>query len=306
MLEEVVGQNEGVQLLQKVLGRTLEVPLLLVGPKGVGRRYSVLQAAKQLVVDEAQVYQIGQGIHPDVVVVSPEGEKEIKVEAIRALLEKAKFHPSRAPLRFLVVDGIDRATIAASNALLKVLEEAPNTVRFFLLAEREEDILPTIRSRCSMVRYRRLSEDFITNTLREHTEDPTRALVCSRLAEGSLGQASNFLNSGRLALRDDMLGLLVHAWRGDLKALFSTVDSAAKDLPLGLRFLEHLLHDLTMLPFAPNRISNLDKLEELTRLREQLGPERVESLRQNLKEVQRRANGPINLSFHVKTFLATA
>jgi hypothetical protein len=104
-----------------------------------------------------------------------------------------------------------------------------------------------------------------------------------------------------------MLGLLTHAGRGDFKALFAAVDSAAKDLSQGLHFLEHLLHDLTMLPYAPDRISNLDKLDELTRMRDQMGAEKIENLRQGLKVVQRRVEGgPINQSFHVKTLLATA
>jgi DNA polymerase-3 subunit delta' len=308
MLEEVHGQNDGVRLLQRVVDGKLAVPLLLVGPEGTGRRFSVLQAAKQLVGDdEAQVYQVAHGQHPDVTIVEPEQGKDIKVEATRSLLEKAKFQPSRAPLRFLVVDGIDCVTPAASNALLKVLEEAPESVRFFLLAEREEKVLPTIRSRCSMVRYRRLPEDFIEKRLRAHTEDGTRSLVCSRLSEGSLGRASRLLNSGRLALRDEMLRLLDHGRRGDLKALFTAVDSAGKDLPLGLRFLEHILHDLTMLPHDPTRISNLDKLSELTQFRDQVGQEKIETLRQGLRVVQRRLeSGPINPTFHVKTLLATA
>lgn len=307
MLENVHGQAEGVQYLQKVVDGSLTIPLLLLGPSGTGRRFSVLEAAKEVVQDdENQVFQISGGMHPDIVTVEPEGNKDIKVDVIRAVIEKTKFKPARAPLRFLILDGMDRATPAASNAILKVLEESPSHVRFFLLAEDFSSVLPTIRSRCAVVRYRKLPEKFIQEKLRDHTENDARALVCSRLAEGSIGRAVYYLNSGKLSLRDHMLGVLAEVARGDLKALFAAVDSVSDDLSIALPLLEHLLHDLTMLPHNPNLVSNTDKVDSLVKLRERLGDQKVQTLRSELKIVQSRARKPINLSFHVKTLLASA
>jgi len=307
MLEEVQGQSEGLLYLRKVIHNDLRVPLLLIGPDGVGKRFSVLEAAKELVKDdENQVYQINQGVHPDIKMVSPEAQgKDIKVDAIRGLLKDANFKPSRAPFKILVVDGIDTITPAAANALLKVLEEAPDSIRFILLAEDETKILPTILSRVAPVRYRGLSEDFVSGVLLNHTEDATRALVCSRLAEGSVGRAVRYLGSGKLSLRDTMFDLLVAGQRKDRVSLFSAVDGV-KDLPLGLIFFEHILHDLLMLSHTPSRITNLDKTSELAQMKKAMGDEKVERLRTGLRTVQKRSRGPINQSFHVKTLLASA
>lgn len=306
MLEEVKGQNEGVQFLQRVVDRQLNLPLLLVGPSGTGRRFSVISAAKEVVKEDAsQVYQVACGRHPDVTVVIPEMGKEIKVDAIRELLEKAKFQPSRAPLRFLVIDGIDNITVAAANALLKVVEEAPESVRFFLLAEREKKVIPTLRSRCAIVQYKRLPEDFILEKLQDHTENMTKAKVCVRLAEGSVGKAIHYLNSGKLALRDEVLRLISLASRRDTKTAFSVVDSLADDLPLVFHFAEHILFDLTILPFSPNLVSNSDKVETLAKLRSELGPSRIEEVRASLKKLQASVGRSLNLSFHFKTLLAS-
>lgn len=307
MLENVQGQVEGVQYLQRVVDGTLTIPLLLLGPSGTGRRFSILEAAKEMVkADESQVFQINGGIHPDVMVVEPEKRQDLKAEAVRRIIEKTKFKPARAKVRFLILDGIDKATPAASNALLKVLEEAPDHIRFFLLAEDLSAVLPTIRSRCTSVRYRRLSEKFIQEKLRDHTENDARALVCSRLAEGSIGRAIYYLNSGKLPLRDKMLGALSEVARGDLKALFATVDSVSDDLSIALPFLEHLLHDLIMIPHNPTLLTNTDKADALGKLRGQLGDQKIQTLISGLRGVQSRATSPINLSFHIKTALSSA
>ena len=306
MLKDVYWQTKGVSLLQRVIDRQLNVPLLLVGPAGTGRRFSVLAAAKEIVKqDESQVYQVATGRHPDITVALPESGKEVKVEAIRALLEKAKFQPSRAPLRFLVVDGIDNATSAAENALLKVLEDAPSLVRFFLLAEREDKVIPTIRSRCAVARYRALPTQFIQEKLRDHTENDARALVCSRLAEGSVGRAIHYLDSGKLSLRDSMLSALSFVPKRDVQSLFSVVESIAEDLPLALRFLEHLLFDMTMLRRDPSLILNTDKTDALVKLGGQLEG-KTEQLRSALKVVQALEGSSINLVFHVKTLFISA
>lgn len=310
MLDSVQGQSEGVSYLRKIVDGSMTTPLLLVGEEGTGRRLSVVEAAKEVFREDdpercPQCYRINQGIHPDLRIVLPEDGKDIKVATIRNLIGEAGYLPLQAPLKFLVVDGADRMTTAASDALLKVLEEAPSAVRFFLLAEDSRRVIPTIRSRCAAVRYRRLSEDFIMSVLAEHTDDMKKALVYTRLADGSVGRAVRYLGSGRLMLRDHMLGLLKTGLSGDLSKLFPAVDTLESDLQLGLRFLEHILCDLVLLPHYPSHITNVDKKEELESLRKQIGSERLGTLREEFKLLSSRIKGSLNLSYHVKSLLTT-
>jgi DNA polymerase-3 subunit delta' len=197
-------------------------------------------------------------------------------------------------------------TLPAADALLKTLEEPPETTRFFLLAQVLENVLPTVRSRCGVVRYRPLSEAFIVEHLREIEPDPAKALVYARLSGGSVGRATQFQLSGRLTLRDRMMALLRTGLNGDLLSLFSAVDDLETDLPLGLTFLDHILRDLVMLPHAPDRLANLDVAEELDRLHQQLGGPRITKLVEGLRRLRGRMRAKITLTFHVKTYLATA
>lgn len=308
MLSEVQGQAEGVLFLRRIIEGRFSSPLLLIGQEGVGRRFSILEAAKEEFsasgYAETHCLQISKGVHPDVLILRPpDDSKEIGVSEIREMIEVTQSFPSIAPMRYVIIDGADALTPSAANAFLKTLEEPPATTRFFLLAEKGQGVLPTIRSRCGEIRYRPLPEQFVVQYLLQHTNDPAKALVYARISEGSVGRAIQYLGSGRLTLRNEMLALLKTGLMGDLSSLFSSVGKIGS-LRLGLRFLEHLLHDLIMLPYSVP-LTNVDLKEELARVREQMGEARLWRLFDGLRAIQR-TRGPINLSYHVKAYLAFA
>ena len=310
MLNLVREQPEGVQYLRKVVEGRLTSPLLLVGDEGVGRRFSVLQAVKESFSagDPKSPYcvQVDQGVHVDFTVIAPEDGKEIGVDAIRETVRKACDFPMVSPKRFVLVDGADRMTPAAANALLKTLEEPPKLTQFFLIAESAESVLPTIRSRCGKVRYKRLSEAFIVESLKDFVPEHDKALVYARLSEGSLGRAFHYFGSNRLELRDRAFGLLKVGLGGDLSSLFLAVDALKDDLKLGIHFLEHVLYDLAMLSQDPSRIANLDLVGELRGVGAHMGSARIRSLHQGLRVLQSRAQTTkINTAFHLKACLAT-
>lgn len=315
MLSAVQEQDEGVRVLRRIVEGTWTSPVLLVGPEGVGRRFSVGEAAREAFAggDPQNIHhvQLDRGVHPDYTVIR--SDRDIGIDQVREILETASFIPMMAPRRYVVVDGADSMTPAAANAFLKTLEEPHESTQFFLLAENLLGILPTIRSRCGVVRYRPLSEGLIIRHLMEHTEDGTKALVYARLSEGSVGRAIQFLASGKIALRDSMVTLLEKALTGDLASLFAGVNAitgaGAKgptDLRLGLRFLDHVLHDLVMIAHDPARLTNLDISDSIARLRARISDRTLGNLVQGIKEIRRRQDTPINLGFHVKTYLATA
>lgn len=99
--------------------------------------------------------------HPDVVIVEPEmeekrgrtREKEIGIAQIREALERLKFFPYELEKKFCVVTRAEKMSDEASNALLKSLEEPTASAIFILLANDVETILPTIVSRCAILRF---------------------------------------------------------------------------------------------------------------------------------------------------------
>ena len=311
MLSQVHGQDEGVAFLRRVVEGGLTSPLLLVGPEGVGKRLAVLEAAKEYFTkdDPTDTYhgrQIDLGEHPDLKFVRGEGDSGIRVDVIRDLIRTVNTYPSYATARFIVIEGADRMNSAAANALLKTLEEPPKIVRFFLLAESLNGVLPTIQSRCGLVRFRSLSEAFILARIQQDEEDHSKALVLTRLAEGSVGRAKAYWASGRLRLRDQALELLKPGILQSPDPLFAAVDAIGADhLPLALRFLEHILHDLLMISVDPTRITNVDIPDQIRALSRALGPDKIALASSKIHEVQKHLSRgiEINLQIHVKSAL---
>lgn len=313
MLSDVRYQPEGLHFLRRMMQGQLLSPLLLVGDEGVGRKFSVLQAAKEMFCqnedgrDGCRCYgcqRINQGTHPDLTVIAPEQDKDIGVDIIRRSTAEAYSYPSVAPVKMFVIDGVDRMTLAASNALLKTLEEPPSTVRFCLLTESYNGVIDTIRSRCGRVSYNRLPLDFVVSILQRFESDPAKALVYGRMGEGSAGRAVGFWGANRLKLRDRVLQLLEHGIRRDLPAAFSIVDELGSDLSLALRFLEQVLHDLLLPSSYPSGIINVDVMDWLKSMQSKAKQDLWGRMWSSLRDLQDlRQSTHINTPFHIKSLL---
>ena len=311
MLSDVQHQDDAVLFLRRVVEGRLTNPLLLLGSEGVGRRYAALQATRELFCtgDKStscscvDCIQVAQGTHPDLLVLAPQDGKDIGVDAARSLIETINTYPTQSALRVILIDGADRMTVPAANALLKTLEEPPATARVFLLAESSSRVLPTIRSRCGLLVFRPLPEEFVHARVQQFEKDVTKALVYARLSEGSVGRAVQYWGSGRLALRDKALSLLTFALAKDVASIFLLLDQLDKDLPLTLRFLAALAHDLLVLGVDEARVLNLDVIDALRKMRAPTATT-WQALQQGLDVMLAKARTTkIQLAFHAKTLL---
>lgn len=310
MLIEVLGQDHALPFLRRLGDKNFASPLLLDGEDGTGRRFAAIQATKEALCSGTRepgcvcydCQHIDHNSHPDVRIIQPEGEKDIGVDIIRDLVEVAQGYPSNSAFRFFIIDGADRLTMGAANAVLKTLEEPPPTSRFILTAENYHEVIPTIRSRCGRVTFGRLPEKTILSVLQRFESDPAKALVHARIADGSIGRAIRYWGSGRLHLRDQVLSLLELGIAGDLSSLFSRIDTIAQGLPLALRFLEQILHDLLIMVHDGTRMINIDVADRLAPIRSTITNASLGKLVSGLRIAQARANvSRINLAFHIKT-----
>ena len=106
--------------------------------------------------------------HPDLFIVErQDGDRDIKVDAVRALQHSLSLAPYEAPHRVAVLRDFENASNSAQNAMLKTLEEPPGRVVLLVTAESAEALLPTITSRCEVVRLRPLALDVVSKGLQE-------------------------------------------------------------------------------------------------------------------------------------------
>jgi DNA polymerase-3 subunit delta' len=196
---DILGQDQAVALLRSHLERgQIANAYLLAGPDGVGKRRIALEAAKALncAADRerpcdacSSCQRMGRGAHPDLHVLLPGGASDqIKIEDVRQLLGRVALRPFSAAVQAAVIVGAERLTEEAANSLLKVLEEPPAHSRFFLTTARLSDCLPTIISRCQLIRFRPLPEAVIARLLAGTQACPPAAV--SAIARRSGGSAA--------------------------------------------------------------------------------------------------------------------
>ncbi len=132
---------------------------LFVGPESVGKTTAALKLAVFLQGGEENVLvkkQILEGLDSDTILFLDRGDS-LPIEEIRNVIARAN-ESHMKPYLVVVIENIGRMKPEAMNALLKTLEEPlPETV-FLLTAHNEEDVLPTIRSRCHMTRFQTVPE----------------------------------------------------------------------------------------------------------------------------------------------------
>ncbi|MPM01697.1 hypothetical protein SDC9_47937 [bioreactor metagenome] len=95
--------------------------------------------------------KIAEGIHPDLIIVGAEGET-VNVAAARTMKTTAYIRPNEAPRKVYLFPSAQELTGQVQDVLLKLLEESPPYAAFLLLTENEQALLPTIRSRCELLR----------------------------------------------------------------------------------------------------------------------------------------------------------
>jgi len=180
-LDELVGQNFiSITLKQALLTKKISTAYLFNGPRGTGKTSSARIFAKSLncqAFEEPTIHpcgkcdlciQITDGNALDIIEI--DAASNTGVENIREIIERSRFAPTQARWKVYVIDECHMLSTAASNALLKTIEEPPSRVVFILATTNPERVLNTIQSRCQKFDFRRISPIEIFQHLLEIAE----------------------------------------------------------------------------------------------------------------------------------------
>ncbi|MFH1154254.1 MAG: DNA polymerase III subunit delta' [Pseudomonadota bacterium] len=190
--------------------KTGKIPnaLLLTGNPGSGRLSAAMETAMSLnclteqpLADRGkpcgtclQCRKITSGSHPDIIEISPLKDR-IRISQIREVFSQISVKPHEARWRMILIPNAGKMNSEAANALLKMLEEPPARTFFVLIAGALTDLLPTVISRCSHIRFKPISRDEVLEILTlEHGVDAREASVAASLADGSVETALKLIN----------------------------------------------------------------------------------------------------------------
>lgn len=245
-----LGQDDAIQMFAAAKSENrLAHSYLFFGPDRIGKATLAEDFARLLFCEDETspcgdclpCKRVTSKIHTDVnwIEVGGEGDvgfsksKSIGIDRIREIRNTINIKPFEGSQRLVVILGSEDMTLEASNALLKVLEEPPPNVFFLLLTANLSMILPTIISRCQMVKIKKVSDEFVKRYLIEKYQfEDSYALNIARLASGKIGMAIFIAdNPDYLHSRLEIFARIHKLLNAGLEERFGYSERLARDFP---------------------------------------------------------------------------
>lgn len=286
---KMIGHEWAVQLLKRhIVQQSHRQAYLITGPESVGRRTLALHFAQALNCPQplesgdpcftcSTCLQIEAMVHPDLTVTQAETVgAQLKVDQIRELQHGLALAPYDAKYRIALILRFEDANPHAANALLKTLEEPPSQVTIILTAESAERLMPTIVSRCEVIRLRPLSIPVVDRGIQSiWNVPPDQANLLAHLSGGRPGYAFRlFQDPDQLSLRKTYLEDLQKLLSENRVERFEYAETMAKNNDTFRETLKVWLsfwRDVMLRASYPSaQITNIDRSETIDELANEL------------------------------------
>lgn len=288
LFRDIKGQDSAISFLKAAVdnGRVANA-YIFVGPCGVGKKAVALNFAKAINCRSQQderpcekcesCVKINSSGHPDVVVIKPdEDSSSLKIGAIRELTRSIGLKPYEAAHKVYIIDEAPSMKPEAANALLKSLEEPSAGTVLILITESLDALLPTIRSRSQVVRFRPIGagdvEDILTKS---RGLDRERAGILSRISSGSLGKALDYNKDDFFAMRERVINGLADRTFFDSDMSGLSKESLKMCLDIALSWHRDVLIVKTAGERAP--LINTDRRGDILKEAKRLSTDRLEN-----------------------------
>jgi DNA polymerase III subunit delta' len=253
----IEGHDEVVDRLRRALERgRLASSFLFAGPAGIGKRTFAVALARAMLCQMrpeaaldpcgrcADCAQVDAGTHPDVIqVAKPADKSDLPLELLigdkdhrmrEGLVHDIGLKPYAAGRKIAIVDDADHLNAEGANCLLKTLEEPPPRSVLILVGTSPARQLPTIRSRCQLIRFRPLDDALVAKLLLAggHAENEAAARRMAAHAEGSPRRAVELAEEAIWSFRETLLAQLAAPALDGLRAARATsefVDAAGTE-----------------------------------------------------------------------------
>lgn len=234
--KDVVGHKDILKYISSAVeNNRVSHAYILNGERGSGKKMLANLFAMTLLCETGDNEPCGKchsckqaesGNHPDIIRVTHEKPNSISVDDIRTQVNNTvDIKPYQGPYKVYIIPQADMMTPQAQNAILKTIEEPPSYAVFLLLTENAETLLPTINSRCVMLKLRNIKDTLIKKYLMENLEIPDyKADMCTAFAQGNMGRAIMLANSNHFnEIREEAVQLLKHISEMELNEIVAAV-----------------------------------------------------------------------------------
>lgn len=339
----IIDQERPVRILTTLLiKQTIPHALLFTGIEGVGKKNAALAFAmacnckgrepqrrrpspgntpptenneQQRVIEPCSecrsCRKILSDIHPDIIHIRPSGPV-IRIAQIRGLCDTLAMRPYEAKLRVVIISDAQAMNPAASNALLKMLEEPPDRTILILTALQSADLLPTIVSRCQHIRFNPVSRKNIADRLiAENDAASEDASIIAAMANGSLERAIEMQKSGWIHQRNwllaagglDQLETLTSRTPGILLAFAEHLAKNRELATTSLGVMITWLRDIIVCRHNPEKVINTDMVDRLRNLSRNISVKSLLAKIEAIQTAQKKINSNSNLRLTLEVMM---
>lgn len=321
--KDVIGHRDIIEYMQNaVTSDQVSHAYILSGARGSGKKMLANLFAQTLQCERHGTEPCGEchscrqaesANHPDIIRVRHEKPNSIGVEDVREqVIGDVMIKPYSSPYKIYIIAEADKMTVQAQNALLKTIEEPPAYAVIFLLVENADSLLPTIRSRCVMLKLKNIKDKLIKKYLMESLKVPDyKADICAAFAQGNVGQAvmlaqSEYFNE----IHSEAIQLLKHVKDMEIAEIAATVKNVSRfkleitdylDI-LGVWFRDVLLYKAT------KDVNGIIFQEEIDAIRQQARSssyEGIEKILEALNTAKDRLRANVNFELVMELLFLT-
>jgi len=208
-LSEIKAQEAAVKaLLSSISKGSVTHAYLFSGPKSVGKTSTALAFAAALNClsrtpegDSCGLcpscLRIAAGSDADVLVIRPDGN-QTKIDQMQEMIRELTFAPLSGRYKICIIEQADTLNSSSENSILKILEEPPHYAVLILLSRNPNSLLPTIRSRCRSIRFKRASSEEVVEALQSGFDrDIDELRTIAACSQGTIGRAYELASNPR-------------------------------------------------------------------------------------------------------------
>jgi len=230
------------------------------------------------------------GNHPDLVLVGNGKGGRIKVDDIREMIRGIALKPFEARSRMVIIEPAEMLNIASANALLKNLEEPPESTIFVLISHKPDLLLPTIVSRCQMIRFLPIDGAEFS----DRDMDSALLKLTSGVIGGITGPAGDIISD----MRKSVISLVKGEDPFEIVSLFISANNKFEvPISLSLSVVESLVRDILMIKLGSDKVINEELFDVDVR---SFSLNDIEAVRDCIHEIRRGMDNNINLENALK------
>ena len=321
--KDVVGHRDIIQYIQDAVEqKKVSHAYILNGQRGAGKKMLAKLFAMTLQCESGKTepcgtcrscLQANNGNQPDIITVKHEKPASISVDDVREQVNgDIMIKPYSSPYKIYIIPEADLMTVQAQNAILKTIEEPPEYAVIFLLTENADSLLPTIRSRCVMLKLRNIKDKLVKKYLIEQLQIPDyQAELCAAFAQGNIGRAMMLANSEHFnEIKDEAIQLLKYIDEMELHEIVSAIKEINKyklEIADYLDIITIWYRDI-LLYKATKDVGGLVFSDQLKFIKEKASKssyEGIERILESIEKAKARLNANVNFDLLMELMLLT-